>query len=105
MSNFKDWPEEACLAPLTSYLVGTSGKYRPCCWFTEKLDPNHARAAEQKLTLQECFRQYLQHPSRRMPKILLEAMSVSYEMRVAIREHPEILLQTLLVIAMAPTEL
>ena len=59
MSDFKDWPEEACLAPLTSYLVGTSGKYRPCCWFTEKLDPNHARAAEQKLTLQEYREQIL----------------------------------------------
>ena len=35
-----------------------------------------------------------------MPRTTLEAVRMSYEMRVAIQERPEILLQTLLVIVL-----
>ena len=50
--------------------------------------------------LPRCSPRYLQPLSRRMPRTTLEAVRVSYEMRVAIRERPEILLQTLLVIVL-----
>ena len=50
---FPDIPQKACLAPLTSVMIGAGGSYRPCCWYRDEDDPSHKDAHLKKMSIKE----------------------------------------------------